>query len=158
VLVDLGPPHEVLVRALRGNADAIRFVQALTTVYDVWDDLTDGDPATPQQVDQAFYLALIDIPTNPFFQTHRGVLQPLIVTGMLGWWSANDLERLQSERARRVAYVSRCDPADVIAMCAALVGGMDWARACMPEVKLFINSESPEDYMDEMERKHGMAE
>jgi len=147
----------VLVRALRGNAEAIRFVQALTAVYNVWDDLIDGDPATPAQIDQAFYLALVDLPSNPFFQANRTVLQPLIVTGMLGWWAANELETLPSERARRVAYVSRCDPADVIAMCAALVGGMDWARACMPEVKLFINSEAPGEYMDEMEKKHGMA-
>jgi hypothetical protein len=158
VLVDLGPPHPTLVRVLKGNADAIRFVQALTGVYDVWDDLVDGDPVTPEQVDRAFFSALVMVPTNPFFLANREVLQPLILTGMLGWWAANNLERQPDERARRVAYVTRCDPANVIAMCAALVGGMDWARACGSEIELFINSEAPEDYMDEMEKKHGMAQ
>ena len=158
MLVDLGPPHPTLVRALKGNAEAIRFVQALTGVYDVWDDLIDGDPVTPEQVDRAFFSALVTVPMNPFFLANREVLQPLILTGMLGWWAANELERRPDSRARRVAYVARCDPANVISMCAALVGGMDWARACGPEIELFINSESPEDYMDEMEKKHGMAQ
>lgn len=158
MLVDLGPPHPTLVRVLKGNADAIRFVQALTGVYDVWDDLIDGDPVTPEQVDRAFFSALVTVPTNPFFLANREVLQPLILTGMLGWWAANNLERQPDERARRVAYVTRCDPANVIVMCAALVGGMDWARACGSEIELYINSEPPEDYMDEMEKKHGMAQ
>ncbi len=158
MLLDLGPPHPTLTRALKGHADAIRFVQALVRVCDVWDDLIDGDvEAAPERIHQAFVLALLELPASPFFRQNHDALYPVLLSGVLSWWSANQLEQRPSVRARSIAYVARSQIAEVITVSAALIGGLDWAREIGPEVKLFIHSDDPRAYADEMEKKHGMA-
>lgn len=158
MLCDLGQPHETLRYALKDDADAILFVQALVRVCDVWDDLIDRDANVPaESIHQAFYLALCAIPNNPFYQRHLNALQPLLVTGVLSWWASNALERQPGRRGRRIAYVARSQIAEVITLSAVLVGGIDWARSVAADIKLLIHSDDPDGYMKEMELKHGMA-
>lgn len=158
MLSDTGEPHQTLVRALKGHADAIAFVQALVRVCDVWDDLIDGDADVPPHlIHQAFWLALVTLPGNPFYLQHRASLHPLIVTGIASWWAANDLEERRGARARAIAYTARSQIADVITMACGLVGGPDWMKANAADIKLMIHSDDPAAYAREMESKHGMV-
>jgi hypothetical protein len=157
MLASLGAPHPTLAYALKDDAAAVQFAQMLVRICDVWDDLIDRDAAVaPDDIQQAFYLALCGLPANPFYRVHFDALHPLLVSGVLSWWASNALERQPIRRARMIAYTGRSQIAEAIVMAALLVGGVDWARAVAPDIKLMIHSDDPSAYLTEMESKHGM--
>jgi hypothetical protein len=158
-LLDTGPVDPTLRWALKGDADAIGFVQALVRICDVWDDLIDRDATVqPEPIHQAFYLALVDLPGNPFYRAHFAALQPVIVGGILSWWASNRMESSPYRRSRQIAFIARSQIAEVITMAAGLVGGIDWARSVGPDIKRLIHSDDMGQYLKELESKHGMAE
>lgn len=163
MLADLGTPNVSLVQILRGDREAVRLVQAIVRIFHVWDDLIDRDgPVSDDDVHQAFWLALCDIPANPFYRRHLSTFQPLIEMGTLSWWAANEMERSERRAEREVAFSVRSQIAEVTTAAAMLLGGVDWARACGPAIKrlAYLDSleESLSDYMTEMEKKHGMVQ
>lgn len=162
MIAKLPPPNPTLVHVLRGDPEAIRFVQAIVRIFHVWDDLIDKDsPVADDDVHQAFWLALCDIPSNPFYRRHHATLQPLVEVGTLSWWTANEMERA-TRPEREVAFVARSQIAEVITAAAMLLGGVDWARQWGPAIKrlayLDAMDEPLADYMAEMEKKHGLVQ
>ena len=77
-----------------GNEEAARFVAQLCDVAHTWDDLIDRDtPVSEEAINRCFESALLRIPANPFYQTHFAALSPLLFTGVLGYLTANRMER-----------------------------------------------------------------
>ena len=71
---------------LKDHQDAIDLVNAYSSISQVWDDLHDGDkPVTKSQVNSMMMLALIEIPTNPFFQQYYLELMPVIKHCLMTW-------------------------------------------------------------------------
>ena len=133
------------------NYAAIEFFLSLWRVTQVWDDLVDGDKAiTNDQISEAFRLALVEIPRNPFYVHHQHTLTPLVLNMILQWQDANVLER-QSEHDKHLAFGLRAGILQIIPVCAYLIGGADWAAQQGPQMRR-IYQEKLVDFMREMEQ------
>ena len=64
---------------LRGDADAIAFFMSILSVCHFWDDLIDKDvEISDEAINSVMWVALIDIPANPFYQQHREALRMVL--------------------------------------------------------------------------------
>jgi hypothetical protein len=122
------------------------------------DDLVDGDRAVSRSdVCAALWLAMSQIPRNPFFLAYRDRLQPVIDVAILNWFTANELEERGGVHSRNISWTLRCSILDVIIAAAACVGGDGWAMKIGVDVRLYCQRGSLSDYLDECERQHGAA-
>lgn len=141
----------------KGNDAATRLCLDLLTVAHVWDDLVDGDTIrTPDEIDSAFRMLLLDIPTNPFWQQHYQVILPILRSVWLEWTTANAFEKTASEDDLKKAYVLRAGIYQFFTVCATLVGGLEWGKEVAPQVWRLYGETFP-NYVAEMNREAGHA-
>lgn len=139
--------HEFLTEALRGELEAVRLVETLGGISQIWDDLVDRDkPVTSEQVSQAFWAALIEVPGNAFYRQHFDTLYPLIRSVILDWETANRLER-ETPHGQSLAFVLRDSLVGLVVTCAELLGGRKWALRYGPDIRYFFHDETLQDYM-----------
>jgi len=137
----------------KGDPDAIEFFMTLWRITQTWDDLIDKDTeCADQDINDAFRMALIELPVNRFYAINQHILTPLILNMILEWQDANVLEQ-DSEHDRHMAWMLRAGILEIIPMCAYIIGGADWAREQGPEMRR-IYQEKLEDFMKEMETCH----
>lgn len=140
-----------LLALLGGDAQgqqALALCDALFGISQVWDDLVDADRAvSPEAVSQAFWLALVEIPANPFWQRHQAELRPLLAAAIAAWQDANELER-GPEHERTLAFVLRDMLTSVACHCAYLLGGYPWQRRVSPDVRRLLHDEPLSDYLE----------
>jgi len=163
--------HEMISRVLMGNEDAIRMANELFWISQVWDDLVDKDAPVPAAtINRMMWIALVDLPLNPFYQLNFGALHPIIRAAIIDWFVANDMERdLRAGRdtsfGPSVPYVLRDSISAILCHMAYLVGGYDWMVQVSPEIRAWIHDEDVADYslkirkqgehQDKEERGHG---
>ena len=117
-----------------GNNDAARLVANLCDVAHTWDDLVDKDsPVSEEQVNRCMSLALVGIPSNPFYQTHHSALLPLIYTGVLGYLTANRMEKSGDAHQLEIAHGLRYAVAHVAAFAVGVTNTPDQAVLILPE-------------------------
>lgn len=138
---------QLFATCLQGNRDAVLFVQKLFDAAHFWDDLIDRDKKLDDATIHAnLYALAVEIPSNPFYQRHQASLMPLIVMAVHNWRHATDLERAGD--SLEVAFVLRSSYADILVMCAHLIGGPDHARECAAKVRAFCHSEGFQGFKD----------
>lgn len=141
---------EKLYYFLQGDEYAMRFCIDFVYICHLWDDLIDKDnPRTDKDINDAFRVALVDIPANPFYLRHIQDLRPIILNIILKWQDANVLER-GSDHDKHMAYMHRAGMLELFNICAYLIGGPDWARKVGPDMRR-IYEETLESFMEEME-------
>jgi len=134
---------------LQGNLHAVRFCVDLTYIAHVWDDLYDRDKErTGQEINDAFRIALVDIPANPFYLQNITQLWPLMMSAILQWQDANVLEK-GSRHDKQMAYMLRASFLQIFNYAAYLVGGPDWARQIGPGLRRMYE-ESFQSFSKEM--------
>ncbi len=139
---------EFILQCVRGNEDAARFIEAVAKVSQVWDDLYDKDrPVADETLNRAFWIAMVDIPSNPFYQRHFEELQPIVRAGIMDWMASNDLEQ-GSEHDKEVAYVLRDTITGIITHCAYLVGGYNWMKHVNTKVRRALHDEPMGEYKE----------
>lgn len=139
---------EVLPEMLQGDADAIEFNMALYQIVETWDDLIDKDkPALPEAINTAFYAALIRLPRNSFYQRNFALLNPVLESAILDWFTANALEAKRDIESLRASYMLRCGIQAVTVMCARIIGGLAWANSV--NIKLRSSGDSWLEYSTE---------
>lgn len=127
---------EIARRAVRGDMEALAFIEALHQIVDLWDDLIDRDKCvSDEEISLAFTNALISLPRNSFYVRHFSLLNPLIDAGITDWHTANALEATKDEINLREAYVLRCSLLTVTIMVAKIIGGPEWARQISFELR-----------------------
>lgn len=135
------------MREFLGDEDALAFCEAFFFITQIWDDLVDQDKAIdPADVNRAFWLALVEMPANPFFARHAAQLNAFIGQAACAWFDANVLER-GTTHERTVAFVLRDAVGGLISLCAYLVGGYDRMRAVSPHVRRLVHDETLETYL-----------
>ena len=124
-----------LIYFLQGNLHAVRLCIDLTFIAHVWDDLIDRDrERTAWDINQAFRIALVDIPANPFYLQHITQLWPLFMNAILQWQDANILEK-GTKHDKQMAYMLRASFLQIFNYCAYLVGGPEWASEIGPDLR-----------------------
>ena len=133
-----------------GNDDAGRLVAHLCDVAHVWDDLIDGDKLVPPEaINRVFEKTLFAIPANPFFQQHRAALLPLIYTGILGYVTANRMERSGDPHQIEIAHGLRYAVAHVAAFSISVTNPPEQAAEILPAAWVALMPERFDDYFKE---------
>lgn len=120
--------HPVVVEALKGDVSALEFVRMIALILHAWDDAIDRDsPLTDADINRAFTLALVNLPRNSFYRKHFEDLNPILVSAILNWRIATNIERSdeQYEKDLQFAYVIRSTYVDLLVHSAVLIGGIE---------------------------------
>lgn len=148
--------YEALIGLMAGNADAVRFLLDIAKWSHVYDDLIDGDKAVEDvAIHDTFWTLLVSMPTNPFFRMHQDAIRPVLVTAILNWRAANDMEKSQCEEELRVAHVLRYALADLALLCMVLTGGHEHAAKNAKKAALLGRGDTWQHYASEHKHKKG---
>lgn len=126
----------------------------ISRVADVWDDLIDQDkPVSEERINEAFYLAMVQIPANAFYQRHGPTLRPVLATGILNWMAATSIERSKDRTLEQlqISHVIRYSIADIMLLIAHLIGGREWGFKWAAQLRLLGQKNSFGDYLKEHE-------
>jgi hypothetical protein len=139
-----------LLHIFKGNEDAAKVFWQLRVISHVWDDLVDGDKSVvPAEVNGAFWIALVELPMNPFYRQYYAYLHPAFRLGILEWFAANRMEADNScPLDREISHVCRFDAADIVILMAEIIGGTAWAIEHAPELKRLVRDEPFADYVE----------
>lgn len=147
----------LFLKALKGNLDALRFVEVFTSTLHVWDDLQDGDkPVTRQDVSDMMWQALVVLPDCRFYRLHYDGLSPLIRVAIMNWHTANRLEASDVEHDKNISFMLRSSYADVVLYCAFLVGGLSWVNEIGVEFRRAWHHESITEYLHALGQEHSV--
>ena len=142
---------EYLTYAYKGNTDATRLALTIVEIADVWDNLIDKDKeVSDSKINQAFWLACIELHQNPFFRQFSADLLPIMANGITNWHIANKLQRMKDDRAIEIAHVLRYSIADAVVHIALLIGGPDWVVEVGPELRLRSQKDTLKNFRKEV--------
>jgi hypothetical protein len=140
----------LLQRAACGDLDAVELMVDTFLVAHVWDDLVDKDRSVCSgEINGAFYIALVKIPLNPFYQKNIVRLAQFIERAAVDWFTATEWEKRGSMTLQQleVAYVTRSSYTQIITEVALICGGFDHALDVQEEVRLTMHDETVSGYM-----------
>jgi len=141
--------RDFLVRVLLDNVEAIHFCEMLGEISQVWDDLIDKRAGpTDEDINGAFWKALIALPMHPFYREHQELLAPLMQSAALAWFDSNELSSGTKDDAT-LAWFLRDMLTNVVVHCALIVGGYDWVREVGPLIRKFFHEETIGEYLVE---------
>lgn len=141
---------DCLLRWMKGDVQAVRFCEQFLHLCHWFDDMVDADvPRSREDNEVMTWLALVDLPSNAFFNQHHTQLQPVITAAVADWLTANTLER-GDVHERHIAYTLRCSILTVIAHCALIVGGPVWARQAGLEIRRYGQRETLDEYLEDL--------
>lgn len=107
------------------DRNAFEFLSAVYRIIELWDDLIDGDRTpVPDEINRAFYAALVTLPANPFYRAHGDVLGGAVLSCILAWHTANALHGRSPEHDAQ-AYTLRKQFINLVALSATLLGGVE---------------------------------
>lgn len=129
--------EEVLIPfAANGDKDAEAYLKRLFYIVRKLDDVWDQDePVSREEIAKGFFLALVDIPLNPFFQAHQNTLVGAQIIAFNAWQDANEMETSSEDLKRIYAHVLRDYVCEFFPLVAYLTGGQAHMRKVSPLVR-----------------------
>lgn len=144
--------RERLLYWCKGNQDAADLCAQFLYVCHVWDDLVDHDtPREASHINQAFWMAFVEIPTNKFYRTFFSEIHPVLVDTINQWEIANTLEHSGDEHQRTISFTLRLSILGLICHIAFLVGGYEWVRTIGAEIRMYGQRETLNEYLEELQ-------
>lgn len=133
-----------------GDTDAVRLLDDLGFVSHIWDDMIDQDKAvTPAQINSAFERALVHIPANPAYHRHQHALAPLMFTGIMGFYTANRMEKSGDAHQVEIAHGLRYAVANVGMYLVSVLNSRERAEEILPLLWKAMMPERFDDYLKE---------
>lgn len=143
--------EDLLREVLCGDENAAALYRGLAEWANTYDDLVDKDkPVSTDQLHRFVWFMMFDLPLNPFYARHQDVLRPLVMTGILNWVAANDMESSKAAEELRVAHVIRFAGGDILLAAMALTGGIEHARRHARRARLSLQNETWKHYFTEV--------
>ena len=143
---------DFLMKAFRGDVDAVNLTLLLSRVSHLWDDLIDMDKETSDRsINCAFYDLLVGLPSNPFYRKHMDTLVPIMAIGAMNYEIANAYEKTGDREQIALAHVLRYSVADVATAITLIIGGPDWVRLIGPELRMYCQPDTLAHYLSEHE-------
>lgn len=140
---------DILSDAVGGNKDALAFLNMISKIAHVWDDLYDRDrEVSRDEINAVFWCALIELPANAFYREHESVLRPVIAQSILNWTIANQFEN--NDERLEIAYIIRSSYIDVALVSALLIGGPEHAAKVGVGLRAWNHGETPKEYLDHL--------
>lgn len=147
---------KIVEEAIMADPDALEFLRAMARVLHFWDDLVDKDVELGDDtINAAMWDALVKIPRNPFYRQNIGELSPILVQSIINWRIATNVERdpTATHRDLGFAFIIRSTYVDLVTMSAAIVGGVEHAVACGPEIRRWAHGEGFAVYLDNLAKE-----
>lgn len=136
---------------LLGNRDAALFVAMVFRVFHAWDDLIDKDALlTDEEINMAFYLAMVQIPRNPFYRANFAELSPIVSQAIANWMYATHAER---EAPSEATFIVRSSYVDVLLKAAEIVGGLNYAVAAQHSIREWFHAEGYAQYLQNLQQE-----
>lgn len=141
------PVHEDLVAFYRKRLGepATGFLVKLQSASQIADDFVDGDMRpewSAEAMRQLLELSFLEIPNDPFYREHRGVLEEVVAQCISVWHLSNELARDFTPESRMWCFVQREAFQMVIWRVAVLVGGLEHGRSVLREVQQMLHGPS----------------
>ncbi len=137
--------EEWLKYICRGDSDAGEFLSLFFMMCHLWDDLIDKDKnRSDDEINRAFWIAVIDIPRNRYYRRFEPEITPLMAVAIQEWFTANKLE---AGARKDIAYTLRCSIVSLIHQAAEFCGGYEWALKVGEEIRLKSQSETFDQYL-----------
>ena len=142
------PEREFLEYVLQGDQEAISFFQTLCRISQTWDDLIDQDKAvSPVEINRAFWMALVALPGNGFYQQHFRALHTLITGAIFDWWDSEELKRSAKKEHQAVAYTLRSAVSVLLGHIVYLSAGYEWHCKVSSLIRRYIYTDSLDEYI-----------
>ena len=147
--------YEIFLHACCGNEHAATMLKQLTDYAHVMDDLTDRDlTVSIDHAMQVMWEYAVALPANPFYREHRAQIDALVAVAAANWKAATHIEReFENGLTDRlhVAYIIRSGYIDLVAYCAHVIGGPEWAAQVALKVRTINQDETPEAFKRNLE-------
>lgn len=138
-----------------GETPGAIFVNTIFQVLHIYDDLVDRDKELPEEdIHRVFWMALFDLPLDPFYRKHEPLLRPVLMNSILNWKVANLMERKSPEKRHLgIAWILRGSYIDLISMALACERGLDYAVNAGQLLRDWAHSETFEVYLTNLKQE-----
>ena len=138
-----------------GNQDALNMYRMLVDLSHVWDDLVDGDKKVPEiELNNAFLIALVYLPANPFYRAIQDQILPMWLTVVAAYEAANKFQRDKDPHGVEIAHTLRYSAGNIIAYAIHVCVGTEKARELIPEMWKSVVHERFDPYRKEHLNDH----
>jgi hypothetical protein len=139
-----------------GNVDALNMYLMFIDLSHTWDDLVDKDQeATENSINNAFMIALVYLPSNPFYRSIQDQIMPMWLSVVSAYEVANKFEKDKDEHGIEIAHSLRYAAGHIIAYALHACVGPEKAKEALPLLWKDIFFERFEDYRKEhLDAKH----
>lgn len=133
-----------------GNQDALNLYRMFVDLSHTWDDLVDKNVDVPEnEINNAFMIALLYMPTNPFYRRIQEQIMPMWLTVISAYETGNHFEREKDEHGIEIAHTLRYATGHIVAYMVHVCVGREKAKEIMPEVWKHVVYERFDDYRKE---------
>ena len=141
---------DALLELMAGNKDAAAMLEAISFWSHIYDDLIDRDkPVSDTDIHKAMWVLLVDLPRNPFFRAHETEFRGALVTGVMNWHAANQMEKSGCVEQLRIAHAIRYSAGDVAFLAMVFAGGEAHAIANASRCRLLMQHDTWQNYIQE---------
>jgi len=120
------------------------------TLSHTWDDLVDKDkPVSENDINNAFLIALVYLPSNPFYKYIQAQILPMWITVVSAYQTANYFEQTKDDHGIEIAHNLRYAAGNIIAYMMHVCLGPEKAKEYLPEMWKTVVAERFADYRKE---------
>lgn len=146
-----------LLRWMKGDRSAADYIEMMSNIAHVWDDLIDKDKDVgADEINKLFFDVLVRLPRNAFYKAHFEHLNSIVVNAISNWQVATKLERDGGDYQTSIAFVLRSSYVDLVTQAALLLGDQQWASKVGEEVRLLAHGEKYEGYIQNLKKESQM--
>ena len=144
------PSYDKMLEILAGNQDAVRMMQVIGKWSHIYDDLIDKDKeVTEDQINWVMWELLVGLQLNPFYTANSIILTPIVMSGILNWHAANQIEKIGDLEELRISHSIRYSICDVGMVSMILAGGLEHAKKYARVARLLFQCDTWDHYKSE---------
>lgn len=133
-----------------GNQDALNMYRMFVDLSHTWDDLVDKDKDVSEEAtNEAFAIALVYLPANPFYRSIQDAILPMWLTVISAYQTANKFERDKDPHGLEIAHTLRYATGSIVAYAMHVCLGAAKAREFLPDMWKTIVFERFDEYRKE---------
>ena len=134
----------------KGDADLIELHELISELTNIWDDLIDKDkPVSDSQINKAFKIALIKLPSNPVYKQLDVAMPFFWGMAISSYETANFFEKNNVERELEISHGLRNQVVHILSAGVRLKFNEDESQEIIRELWRFIFEDSIDDYKKE---------
>lgn len=140
---------EVFLTVANGDPVAADVLARIARIVRLADNIADGDSDDVQtNMAEILCLAFVDLPRNPFYQTHAHTLTGPWLNAVLGWQAGDEWRHSENRKTRMFGFVYRETVEHIAHTVAYLTGGHEHALFAMRYLHEVSHASSPETIED----------